>query len=58
MTKLQQKPTPVKNKVINMFRRKTNDIAEKMRAGFEALDYSNWLKTRSNAKILDDARIK
>lgn len=34
------------------------DIAEKKKAVFEALDYSNRLKTRSSANKLDDVRIQ
>ena len=36
----------------------SNDTAEKRRAVFEALDYSNLVKTRYSAKKFNDARIK
>ena len=49
---------PVKNKVKQHVLWVTNDIAEKGKAVFEALDYSNWVKTRSSAKNLHNTRIK
>ena len=52
-----KKHIPVKNKVKQHVPWVNNDIAEKRRAIFEALDYSNRVKTRSSAKKLNDARI-
>ena len=45
-----KKHKPVKNKAKQHVPRVNNDIAEKRRALFEALDYSNSVKTRSSTK--------
>ena len=53
-----KKQTPVKNKFKQHVQWVNINIAEKRRAVFEALDYSNWVETRGSAKKLNDARIK
>ena len=56
--KAAKKHIPVKNKVKQNVPQVSNDTAEKRRAVFEALDYSNLVKTRYSAKKFNDARIK
>ena len=56
--KAAKKYIPVKNKFKQYVPRVNKYVAEKMRAVFEALNYSNPVKTRNSAKKLNDARIK
>ena len=52
-----RKYVPVKNKVKQHVQWVNDDIVEKRKYMLEALDYSNYVRTRNSVKKLEDAKI-
>ena len=52
-----RKYVPVKNKVKQHVQWLNDDIVEKRKSMLEALDYSNYVKTRNSVKKLEDVKI-